>query len=319
MASPSHHPRPAAPRLLPPLGSLSRLPSGTMPFLPALKLPVAFGRLPGNGETLGRLGSLEVRLARTVGEVIEAQQLRYRVFYEEMSAIADAMTLFTRRDADRFDAICDHLLVVDHAEPKRGFAGKPRPRIVGTYRLLRQSVAGRHGGFYSAGEYDIDALVDRHPGLNFLELGRSCVLEPYRDKRTVELLWHGIWAYVLRHKIDVLIGCASIEGTDASRLATQLSFLHHFAGAPDAWRVRALPERYVTMDRISKAMIDQKAALRALPPLIKGYLRVGAYIGDGAVTDHQFGTTDVCMIMPVANIAGRYVQHYGADAGRYAA
>lgn len=304
--------------LLPHLGALSRLPSGAMPFLPALKLPVAFGRLPGAGESLGRLGNLEVRLAHTVGEVIAAQQLRYRVFYEEMSAIADAMTLFTRRDADRFDAVCDHLLVVDHSETKRSF-GKPKPRIVGTYRLLRQSVAERNGGFYSASEYDVDALVDRHPGLNFLELGRSCVLEPYRDKRTVELLWHGIWAYVLRHKIDVLIGCASIEGTDPSRLATQLSFLHHFAGAPDAWRVRALPERYVTMDRISRPMIDQKAALRALPPLIKGYLRVGAFIGDGAVTDHQFGTTDVCMIMPVANIAGRYVQHYGADAGRYAA
>jgi len=84
---------------------------------------------------------------------------------------------------------------------------------VGTYRLLRQEVAERHGGFYSAGEFEIADLLKRHPGKRFLELGRSCVLPAYRSKRAIELLWRGIWTYVREHRIDVMIGCASFVGT----------------------------------------------------------------------------------------------------------
>jgi putative hemolysin len=264
-------------------------------------------------ETLGRMGSLEVRLARTAAEVRQAQKLRYRVFYQEGSAIADPGRLFARRDVDAYDAICDHLLVLDHAAHETRPGNKPA--VVGTYRLLRQSIAEDHGGFYSAGEFDIGALIARRSNLQFLELGRSCVLAPYRNKRTLELLWHGIAAYVLRHRPDVMIGCASLDGTDPKRLALQLSFLHHYARAPEVWRARALPERYVEMNRISKETIDPKEALRILPPLIKGYLRLGAYIGDGAVIDHEFGTTDVLIILPVAAIKKRYVQHFiGSEA-----
>ena len=97
-----------------------------------------------------------------------------------------------------------------------------------------------------------------------------------------------------------MIGCASLDGTEPKQLAMPLSFLHHYARAPEEWRARALPERYVEMNRMSKEAIDPKAALRALPPLIKGYLRLGAYIGDGAVVDHEFGTTDVLIVLPVA-------------------
>lgn len=278
--------------------------------------PKAFSNEVG---ALGRIGSLEVRLARNAREVKKAQELRYHIFYEEMSAIADAETQALRRDFDAFDPICDHMLVVDHDVIERG---KPfhrkKPQVVGTYRLLRQGVANRFGGFYSAGEFDIQPLLDARSDLTFLELGRSCVLKPYRNKRTVELLWHGIWSYVLMNRIDVMIGCASIEGTDADRLALQLSFLHHFARAPEGWRVRAVDERYVEMNRMAKEAVDQRQALRELPPLIKGYLRIGAYIGDGAVTDHQFGTTDVLIILPVSAMSERYVNYYGADASRHA-
>jgi len=269
------------------------------------------------GDTLGRIGTLEVRLARNFKEVKKAQHLRYDVFYEEMSAIADAHTMATRRDADPFDAYCDHLLVVDHASLKRNKLGRLKPEIVGTYRILRQDVADRHGGFYTAGEFDIQSLIDANPGKRFMELGRSCVLKPYRNKKTVELLWHGIWAYVLRHKIDVMIGCASIEGTNPDAVAGQLSFLHHNARAPEEWRVRAVDERYVEMNRMAPEEINSKEALRALPPLVKGYLRLGAFIGDGAVVDHQFGTTDILIIMPVSELNTRYVNYYGADASRY--
>ncbi len=275
-------------------------------------------RMPAKtGETLGRIGPLEVRMARNFKEIKKAQSLRYQVFYEEMSAIADAHTLASRRDADPFDAYCDHLLVVDHASLKRNRLGRLKPEIVGTYRILRQEIADQHSGFYTQGEYDIQALIDANPGKRFMELGRSCVLKPYRNKKTVELLWHGIWAYVLRHNIDVMLGCASIEGTNPDALAGQLSFLHHNARAPEEWRVRAVEERYVEMNRLPADQINAKEALRSLPPLVKGYLRLGAFIGDGAVVDHQFGTTDVLIIMPVSELNTRYVNYYGADASRY--
>ena len=158
----------------------------------------------------------------------------------------------------------------------------------------------------------------RHPGLRFLELGRSCVLPPYRSKRTIELLWRGVWSYVREHRIDAMIGCASFEGTDIERLARPLSFLHHFARAPDDSRAGPHAVRRVEMNRMAKEAIDVKAALHELPPLIKGYLRVGAFVGDGAVIDNQFGTTDVLIVLPVAAINARYVSHFGTAAQHYA-
>ena len=292
---------------------------GLLPTLRAYSgLRVPETRFDRGAATLGRLGSLEVRLAHKAAEVRGAQKLRYRVFYQEMSAIADATTQFARRDVDMFDAICDHLLVVDHALAS-GMVGRRKPPIVGTYRLLRQEVAARHGGFYTAGEFDIDGLVTRHSGLKFLELGRSCVLAPYRNRRTVELLWHGIWSYVLEHRFDVMIGCASLDGTDPDRLALPLSFLHHYAAAPEPWHAHAQAHRLIDMNRMPRAAIDPKAALRELPPLIKGYLRLGAYVGDGAVIDDQFGTTDVLIVLPISAINTRYIEHFGPGAQRHAA
>jgi putative hemolysin len=267
-------------------------------------------------ETLGRIGSLEVRLATRAADIRRAQRLRYRVFYEELSAVADRKTMFARRDIDIFDSLCDHLLVHDHSIQSQV---SRKPLVVGTYRLLRQEVAARRGGFYSAGEFDIEPLLARHRGARFLELGRSCVLAPYRTKRTVELLWQGIWAYVQRHQCDVLIGCASLQGTDPDQLALPLSFLHHYAPADPSWQVQALPHRHVAMNRLPKAMVDTKLALKALPPLLKGYLRVGARVAEGAVIDHQFGTTDVLVILPVVAIKSRYIEYFGAGAEPQAA
>jgi putative hemolysin len=263
---------------------------------------------------LGRLGSLEVRLASSPAEIRRAQRLRYRIFFEDGPATATFTARLLRRDADRFDPVCEHLLVIDHAT--RDAHG---PAVVGTYRLQRQEIAAAHRGFYTAGEFRIDDLVARHRHLKFLELGRSCVLPPYRNKRTVELLWHGIWSYVRRHDLDVMIGCASLDGTDPRGLSLPLSFLHHFAKAPEDWRVSALASRRIDMNRMPRSSIDPRAALRALPPLIKGYLRLGAFCGDGAVIDHSFGTTDVLIVLPVSAINARYIEHFGADAERHAA
>lgn len=273
-------------------------------------------RRPGTswsaGGVGGRIGALEIGLAMSASDVRRAQRLRYRVFYEEMSAVSNAANVLARRDMDTFDPMCDHLLVIDHRTvPSRPWS---KTEVVGTYRLLRQSVAERCGGFYTAREYAVDGLVRRHRGLNFLELGRSCVLAPYRTKRIVELLWQGIWSYVAEHRVDVLIGCASFDGTDPDKLARQLSYLHHYASAPEDWRVSALSRRYVEMNRVPKARIDPKGVLRDLPPLIKGYLRLGAFVGQGAVIDRQFGTTDVLIVLPVAAIRSRYIDHFGSSA-----
>ena len=263
----------------------------------------------------GQLGNLEVRLARSRSEIKLAQRLRYQVFYEEMTAVPTRLAQFRRRDEDAYDAICDHLLVVDLDETRRRCAmGRTVvPKVVGTYRVLRQDVAERGPGFYTASEYDIQPLIaEKSPRYRFMELGRSCVLAPYRNKRSVELLWHGLWTYVREHKIDVMIGCASFEGTDPNEHAEALSFLHHNALAPPEWRCRARNGLHVPMDRIAKEALNPKAALKGIPPLIKGYLRLGAFIGDGAVIDHQFGTTDVLIILPVEKIDPRYFEHYGA-------
>jgi putative hemolysin len=266
----------------------------------------------GLGPSLGSFGQLEVRLATTKKEIRKAQRLRYKVFYEEGGAKADRTTALIRRDICRFDCACDHLLVIDHAALNR--FDKPKPKVIGTYRLLRQDRAEAHDGFYSAQEYDIASLLARQAGKRFLELGRSCILPPYRSKRTLELLWRGIWAYAKHYRIDALFGCASLEGTNPLAHAASLSFLAYFANACEEWSVRALEARHVGMQMIGPDSLDKRRALAALPPLIKAYLRCGAKVGDGAVIDHQFGTTDVFIVMPVAELDLRYIKHFGGPA-----
>ena len=264
--------------------------------------------------TLGRIGTLEVRLARNPAEVAAAQEVRYRVFYDELGARQFDLNSTAGRDADRFDEVCDHLLVFDTSLP-----GPDHRRIVGTYRLLRQEIAVAAGGFYSDGEFELKKLVARHPGQRFLELGRSCVLPEYRSKRTIEILWQGIWAYINHHRVGVMTGCASFQGTVPAAHAEALSFLAHNCRASLEWYVRAVPGRYCPMDLVPAEAIGMKSALAAMPPLIKGYLRVGAKIGDGCVIDHQFGTVDVFIVMPVREIAARYVSYYSGEAERFAA
>ena len=257
--------------------------------------------------------ALQVRIAQSRMEMRQAQRLRYRVFYEEMSAVPSVATRVKRRDEDAYDKLCDHLLVVDTEKPATGL--KPWHRdgaVVGTYRLLRHEVADVHG-FYTQSEYDLAPLITaKSPDYRFLEVGRSCVLKPYRNKRTLEMLWQGLWTYVREYGYDVMVGCASFPGVDPDAHAMALSFLYHHAQAPDDWRVRAHTHLHVPMDRVPKEKINPKAALKTLPPLIKGYLKLGAFIGDGAVIDYQFGTVDVLIILPVEHIDPRYFSHFGA-------
>jgi putative hemolysin len=255
-------------------------------------------------------GAMEVRLAETDAEVEAAQRLRYQVFYEEMAAIPSPEMRAQRRDFDRFDAFCDHLLVVDRS----AFDDEGQPLVVGTYRLIRDEYAKKAGGFYTSTEYDLSAMLSAWPqSARYLELGRSCILKEWRSKTTtLQLLWRGLMAYAARFSSDLMFGCASFGGTDPEALALALSYLHHFHAMPVNLRVRARPELYVDMNRMPKEAIDIKEALRALPAIIKGYLRAGCLIGEGAVIDHQFATTDVFIYLPIADMDPRYKSRFGS-------
>ncbi|PWS38623.1 hemolysin-like protein [Falsiroseomonas bella] len=254
-----------------------------------------------------RAGNLGLRLAESAAEVDAAQALRFRVFYEEMGARADPAAAASRRDVDEFDAVADHLVVLDHD------LGNGPEAVVGTYRMIRREGARKLGRFYSESEYDVSLLAGFAGEV--MELGRSCVAAPYRTRGTLQLLWRGIAAFVFRHRIDLMFGCASLPGTDLDALAPQLSYLHANHLAPPALRARALPQRYVAMDRMPLGQLDMKAALVALPPLIKGYLRLGGFVGDGAVIDAQFNTTDVCIVVKTDLITDKYFRHYERTAG----
>jgi putative hemolysin len=258
---------------------------------------------------LATAGALEVRLAETQLEVEQAQRLRYQVFYEEMSAIPTPQMRETRRDFDKYDMVCDHLLVVDRdAHDEDG-----QPLVVGTYRLTREKDAARAGGFYTSSEYDLSRmLAGLAAGTRYLELGRSCILKSYRARPgTMQLLWKGLMAYVARFDIDVMFGCASFPGTDPKDLAMPLSYLHHFHAMPAALRVRARPELLVDMNRLARSAIDEREGIRSLPPMLKGYVRAGCCIGEGAVIDRQFGTTDVFIYFPLSGIDARYKSRFG--------
>ncbi|WP_297495048.1 GNAT family N-acetyltransferase [Acidocella sp.] len=259
---------------------------------------------PGFAEL--RASNLGVRLAAHQDELDAVQALRYQVFYAEMGARADAATVASQRDRDGFDAIADHLLVVDHD------LGEGPGSVVGTYRLIREEAAARYGRFYSESEYDISAL-NSFAGRK-LELGRSCTATAYRSRAVLQLLWRGIAAYVFHYGIDLMFGCASLAGTDPDALATELTYLatHHLA--PPAIRPRALPGRYVEMRRTDPEAVSPKKALLHLPPLIKGYLRLGGFVGDGAVIDEQFNTTDISIVVQTDLVTDKYYRHYERDA-----
>ncbi len=254
-------------------------------------------------------GALEVRLAETEHEVEQAQRLRFKVFYEEMSATPSPQMRESGRDFDKFDDVCDHLLVVDRdAHDDDG-----QPLVVGTYRLTRKKDADKVGGFYTAGEYDLSRMIAGLPAdTKYLELGRSCILKSYRARPgTMQLLWKGLMAYVARFDIDMMFGCASLPGVDVAEMTLPLAYLHHFHAMPEHLRVKARPELYVDMNSLPKEAIDEREGIRSLPAMLKGYVRAGCCIGDGAVIDRQFGTTDVFIYFPVSGLDPRYKSRFG--------
>jgi L-ornithine Nalpha-acyltransferase len=254
---------------------------------------------------LGRMGALEVVLAANSRARRKAQRLRYDVFHREMKGRSSLRAWLSQRDGDDFDAACDHLLIREH---RRGVFGLRHRRLVGTCRLMRQDMALVHDGFSSSLLYDLTPLLSHWPGTRFVEMGRSCFLASHRTRHSVEVLWHGIWHFMRLYNKDVLFGCVSLADTDPAGLALQMSYLHHFHRAPDDWCASALPLHAIGMNRTARNHIDMRQVMGLLPPLIKGYLRLGAFVGDGAVIDAETGTTQVLMILPLSMLNPRYVQ-----------
>ncbi|WP_164730480.1 GNAT family N-acetyltransferase [Pelagibacterium montanilacus] len=233
-------------------------------------------------------------LARTAAELRAAQRLRYEVFVAELDARPPGADRLARLEADRFDPHCDHIIVRDRSRPDAVAGGA----IVGACRVQPPEAAGE--GFSSQAEFDIAPLLARHAGLRFCEVGRSCVARTHRTQRTIEVLWYGLWAYACRAGIDVYFGTASLPGADPERHRAVLAYLHARVGAPRDWAVDALGGGAVAMEGPTGGAMSRARALRAMPPLLRGYLRVNAHVGRSAFLDTAFSTTDVLVIARLA-------------------
>lgn len=233
-------------------------------------------------------------LARTQNELEAAQRIRFKVFAEEMGAKLPSAHLGL--DIDRFDKFCDHLLVRDHCNEK----------VVGTYRILPPEQAIKAGGYYSETEFDLSRLGNLRDRM--VEVGRSCVHEDYRDGATITQLWSGLADYITKNNHEYLIGCASISMGDGGHYAASVyNKIHKLHAAPAEYRV--FPHCRLPLESLNQNLEV------IIPPLIKGYLRLGAYIAGEPAWDPDFNCADVFILMPVSRMNARYAKHFMRQAG----
>lgn len=244
-----------------------------------------------------------LRLAATPRDLQAAQRLRYEVFVEELGGDGPLVDHQARLEIDEFDPWFDHLLLIDTSRDAENLSD-----VVGVYRLLTSEKAEKFGRYYSESEYDLGPL--KASGRRLLELGRSCVHPAYRGGTAMLHLWNGLAEYVLERDIEVMFGTASFHGTDASALQQSLAWLHHNHLAPEDIRVSALPAQRQEMNLLPPDSLDRRSAMAAMPALIKAYLRLGGFVGDGAWIDHDFNTIDVCLLMDTARMSERHRSFY---------
>lgn len=253
------------------------------------------------------VGDIVVRLAKSESEILQAQRLRYHIFYEEFHANPTPEITAAKRDFDEFDEYADHLVVIDTSIVDVDKA------IVGTYRMMGEEGAAKAGRFYTSDEFDISKLLDNNKDV--LEMGRSCVLPEYRTKAILQLLWQGIAEYVAHYQIRFLFGCASFHGTDPKAYADELSYLYQNHLAPEEFRPIGIKNPEISMNMTNSDDINPRKVIRNLPPLIKGYIRIGGVIGDGIFIDHDFDTVDVCVVLSTNLISESYLNHYERKTG----
>jgi len=243
-----------------------------------------------------------LRLAKNEDEIRAAQKLRYIVFYQEFGAKASPEVDSERRDFDEYDQYADHLIIIDEDRPVE------EGQIVGTYRLFTRDRLPEDKEFYTSHEFDISPLVNS--GAKLLELGRSCVLPEYRTKHIMQKLWEGIAEYLSEHQIDLMFGCASLQGTSPEAAVGQLAYLKYFHEPPENLCPVAHPDCTENLHFPEKDSLNAKRIFASLPPLVKGYLRLGCYIGKGAYLDQDFNCIDVCIIMPTNKVPAKYIKHF---------
>ncbi len=250
--------------------------------------------------------SLSLRLATSEEDLRAAQRLRYAVFVTELGADGPMVDHAQGLERDAFDPLFDHLVLVDARLPIGD-------HVVGVYRLLPSDRVGAGGRFYSEDEFDLGLL--KATGRKLLELGRSCVHPDHRGGTAMLHLWNGLADYVLERGIEVLFGAASFHGTDPAVTAQSLSYLYHTHLAPPELRVRARAAQRQEMNLMAQGEVDRRLAMAATPALIKAYLRLGGFVGDGAWVDHAFNTTDVCLVMDTGLMSAKHRDFYLRKAG----
>ncbi len=230
---------------------------------------------------------LDVLVARDPRDVEAAQRLRYRVFGEELGATLSSGALGL--DRDDFDEFCDHLLVRDAATGD----------VVGTYRVLPASRARAGIGFYTATEFDLGPL-EQLPGV--VEVGRACIDARYRTGGVLAVLWAGLAAHLRAGGHEHVIGCASIPATDPRQAAGVCARLLREHAGPHEWAV--VPRRPLPLDDA-----DRDAVI-AVPPLVRGYLRMGATVCGPPAWDQEFRTADVVMLLPMSRLDARFAARF---------
>lgn len=257
----------------------------------------------GGSQMIPDVVPFELRLADGPLDLRSAQRLRYDVFVRELGGDGDLVDHAQGLERDAFDPFYDHLILVD---PRIDPATERH--VIGVYRLLTGARAAEVGQFYSEAEYDLTVL--KSSGRRLLELGRSCVHADFRGGTAMYHLWNGLADYVLERGIEVMFGVASFHGVDLAALRMPLAYLHHHHLAPEALRVRVQPAHFQTMDLMPKAEVNRVAAMAATPALIKAYLRLGGFVGEGAFVDVTFNTTDVCLMMDTARMSAKHRSFY---------
>ncbi len=233
--------------------------------------------------------ALTVSLARDANEVYEAQRLRYKVFAEEMGARLSSSE--PGIDSDIYDPYCEHLIVRDPL----------KDQVVGTYRMLTGANARRLGGFCSDDEFDLTRLD--HLRDQTVEVGRTCVHRDYRNGTVIALLWAGVAQYVAREGYRYLIGCASVSMADGGATAANVHYaLQSACASPPEYRVFPRLDLPLRRARPTEQL--------TIPPLIKGYVRLGAYMCGAPAWDPDFNTADLLMLLPMARLAPRYARHF---------
>ena len=241
-----------------------------------------------------------IKLVDTKSELKKAQALRYSVFYKEKKAKSNFPKKMMKLDYDKIDKFADHLIVID--KKRKSIKNK----IVGTYRLIRGDVALSFGGFYTSSEFDLTNILNSYKHKQILELGRSCVHKDYRNGTTMKLLWKAIAEYIKLYDIKVLLGCASFPGTDVQEFSKELSYLRSNFSLPEEISVKSLLDNNYPVYIKNNINESDIRTFAKLPPLIKGYLRVGGRVSDSFFVDYDFNTIDLCVIVQTVNIDEKY-------------